>query len=111
MGSVEMYRGYVQELLGRYAQRYPAWAEVEVQTLYDTERDHYQVLLLGWEECHRVYDCLLHVDIRESKIWVQEDRTEAGLATELMGLGVPKEDIVLAYHAPYKRPYTGFAVG
>ena len=48
-----MYRGYVQELLGRYAQRYPAWAEVEVQTLYDTERDHYQVLnghiiLCGW---------------------------------------------------------------
>jgi hypothetical protein len=57
MGRVEMYRGYVQELLGRYAQHYPAWAEVEVQTLYDTERDHYQVLLLGWEECHRVYEC------------------------------------------------------
>ena len=48
MGRVEMYRGYVQELLGRYAQRYPAWA---------------------------------------------------------------KDDIVLACHAPYKRPYTGFAVG
>jgi hypothetical protein len=104
-------RGYVQELLGRYVQRYPAWAEVEVQTLYDTERDHYQVLLLGWEEFHRVYECLLHVDIREGKIWIQEDRTEAGLANELMELGVPMEDVVLAYHAPYKRPYTGFAVG
>ena len=24
--------------------------------------------------------------------------------------GVPKEDIVLAFHAPHKRPYTGYAV-
>jgi hypothetical protein len=29
----------------------------------------------------------------------------------LVALGVPKEDIVLAFHAPYKRPYTGFGVG
>jgi len=26
-------------------------------------------------------------------------------------MGVPKEDIVLAYHAPYKRKFTEFAVG
>ena len=62
-------------------------------------------------ELHRVYECLLHVDIREGKVWIQEDRTEVGLACELMELGVPKDDIVLAFHAPYKRPYTGFAVG
>ena len=110
MDRVEMYRGYVQELLEHYAQRYPVCAGVEVQTLYDTERDHYQVLLLGWEGLHRVYECLLHVDIREGKVWIQEDRMEVGLACELMELGVPKDDIVLAFHAPYKRPYTGFAV-
>jgi hypothetical protein len=28
----------------------------------------------------------------------------------LLARGVPKEDIVLAFHPPYKRPYTGFAV-
>jgi hypothetical protein len=33
------------------------------------------------------------------------------MANELVALGVPKEDIVLAFHAPYKRQYTGFAVG
>lgn len=36
--------------------------------------------------------------------------TEVGVANELVELGVPKEDIVLAYHAPYQRKYTGFAV-
>ncbi|MBL7066116.1 MAG: XisI protein [Anaerolineae bacterium] len=33
---------------------------------------------------------------------------EVGVANELVELGVPKA--VLAYHAPYERPYTGFAV-
>ena len=111
MGKVKIYRGYVQKLLAHHAQHYAACADMEVQRLYDTERDHYQVLLLGWEELHRVYECLLHIDIREGKIWIQEDRTESGLANELVDLGVPKDDIVLAFHAPYKRPYTGFAVG
>ena len=36
------------------------------------------------------------------------DRAKTGITDELAELGVPKEDIVLAYHPPYKRPYTGF---
>ncbi|MBD2329816.1 XisI protein [Alkalinema sp. FACHB-956] len=33
------------------------------------------------------------------------------MANELIDRGVPKQDIVLAYHAPYARKLTGFAVG
>jgi hypothetical protein len=29
---------------------------------------------------------------------------------ELVQLGVPKDYIVLAFHSPYKRQFTGFAV-
>ena len=110
MGKLETYRTAVQELLARHAQRYPVYTGVEIQTLFDTERDHYQLLLVGWEDLQRVYTCVLHVDIRADKLWIQEDRTEAGAASELMEMGVPKDAIVLAFHAPYKRPYTGFAV-
>ena len=39
----------------------------------------------------------------------QHDGTEEGIANRLVAQGVPKEHIVLAFHAPYKRPYTGFA--
>jgi hypothetical protein len=35
---------------------------------------------------------------------------QSGVANELVDLGVPKEDIVLAYQPPYKRAYTTFAV-
>ena len=32
------------------------------------------------------------------------------MAQELVEAGVPKQDIVLAFHAPYKRKFTDFAV-
>lgn len=50
------------------------------------------------------------MDIKEGKIWIQQDGTESGVANELVGLGVPKEAIVLAYQPLYKRAYTAFAV-
>ena len=36
---------------------------------------------------------------------------DAVITHELVELGVPKSDIVLAFHAPYKRKFTGFATG
>ncbi|MBV7334508.1 XisI protein [Chloroflexi bacterium TSY] len=44
------------------------------------------------------------------KIWIEIDWTEEGIATELVAAGVPKEDIVLAFHHPSMRQYTEFAV-
>jgi hypothetical protein len=83
----------------------------EIQLLFDTERHHYQVLNIGWKQQIRTYGVIIHVDIKDDKIWIQRDGTEIGVANELMAVGVPKEDIVLGFHAPYKRQFTGFAVG
>lgn len=78
--------------------------------IFDHENDHYQLLYVGWHENTRIRGCILHIDIKNNKIWIQHDGTEIGVANVLVDNGVPKEDIVLAFHAPYKRPYTGFAV-
>ena len=65
---------------------------------------------VGWKGAERTHHCVLHLDLKENgKIWVQEDWTEAGLANELMKMGVPKSDIVLAFYAPFRREDTGFA--
>ena len=52
----------------------------------------------------------VYVRIRDGKFWIEEDWTEEGIATELVRAGVPKEDIVLAFHDPKTRQYTDFAV-
>jgi hypothetical protein len=82
----------------------------EIQLLFDKERNHYQVLNIGWKDQKRIYGVIIHVDLKDDKIWIQRDGTEIGIANQLVALGVPKEDIVLGFQAPYKRQLNEFAV-
>lgn len=116
MERLNLYRDHLQAILeehqrlSRVALRRPS-DEVDTQILIDRERDHYQLVKVGWRgETEPIFGCTIHVSIRDGKVWIERDHTEYGVAAELMDRGVPKEDIVLAFHAPYKRPYTGFAV-
>ena len=104
MEKIEKYRTYIEQLLTKYGSYKPAHGDVERQLLFDRERDHYQLCICGWEDSQRVRGCLLHLDLKQGKIWIQHDSTESNIATELVTLGVPKEDIVLAFHPPYLRP-------
>ena len=110
MDRVADYPTYIEEILRSYGQYTPAYGDVEVETVIDREQQHYQLLTVGWNKDRRVWGCIVHIDIKDQKIWVQHDGTEEGVANLLVEKGVPKQDIVLAYHAPYKRQYTGFAV-
>ncbi len=110
MANIDLYRQYIQQVIKQHTRYQPSYGQVELQTLFDTEHDHYQLVHAGWHKNHRKYGCLIHMDIKNGKVWIQYDGTEVGVANELVELGIPKEDIVLAYHPPYKRPYTGFAV-
>jgi hypothetical protein len=47
----------------------------------------------------------------ELKTLQQYDGTEVGVANQLIEMGVPKQDIVLAFHEPEVRQFTDFAVG
>lgn len=106
------YRRYIQQLLsGRAARSMNANPQVEAQTVFDLARDHYQLVYVGWRRNgDRDYGCLLHLDIKDGKIWIQYDGTEGGIADALVELGVPKEDIVLGFHPPSVRQFTEFAV-
>ena len=104
------YSQIIQEILNNHSANDVANG-TEVQLLFDSERHHYQVLNIGWKEQRRIYGVIIHVDIKDKKIWIQRDGTEIGIANELIAAGVPKEDIVLGFHAPYKRQFTDFAVG
>jgi len=111
MVKTETYRKHVQDIIRKYADFKTIYGnELEAQTIFDTVNDHYQLVRAGWHDKKRIYGCVVHIDIKNSKIWIQHDGTEKGIANELVALGIPKENIVLAFHAPYKRSYTGFAV-
>ena len=110
MAPIEHYRQYIRKLLIERAGLYTNNPDIECQLVFDTEHDHYQLLDVGWEELKRVYSCFIHIDIKDGKIWIQRNMTELDIAEELVEMGVPKQDIVLGLHPPYKRPYTGYGV-
>lgn len=112
MAGIDQYRQIIRQLLSTKVSSAHADSnsEVECQLLFDSERDHYQVLDIGWEEMKHVYHCFIHIDIKDGKIWIQRNMTEDDLAQELIEMGVAKEDIVLGLHPPYKRPLTGYGV-
>jgi XisI protein len=110
MDKLEQYRDYIKQILKKYQLYTKADSVIEAQTIFDTEHDHYQLVYVGWENQRRVYGCVLHLDIKNGKIWIQHNGTEANIADELIDLGVSMTDIVLGFHSPYKRQFTNFAV-
>jgi XisI protein len=110
MDKLALYRQYIQSILTQHCQLEPVVDGLETYTVFDTQGDHYQVVSVGWEEGARMYGCLIHIDLKDTKIWIQYDGTEYAVANELIDRGVPAQDIVLAYQAPYARKYTEFAV-
>ena len=112
MDKLDRYRQSIQESLLERASLRSQSDPVKSETVFDREGDHYQLIHLGWKNgSTRIYGCALHVDIIDGKIWIQHDGTEDAIAEQLIEKGVPKQDIVLAYHAPHVRQYTEFGVG
>ncbi len=79
-------------------------------TAFDSDSDQYAILSEGWDQQRHHHGCLIHIEIRNGKVWIQRDGTEDGVATELVEAGIAKSDIVLGFHEPSVRPHTGFAI-
>ena len=84
--------------------------ESEIKLVIDETQDHYLLIETGWHQNRRIYGTLIHIDIINEKIWIQQDGTEEGIANELVNLGISPQQIVLAYKTPERRQITDFAV-
>lgn len=112
MDRLAHYRTILKEILTTQAtemEQQPVLG-VDTELIIDEAHDNYMLSPVGWSPQGRVRGATLYVRIRNGKFWIEEDWTEEGIATHLLAAGVPKEDIVLAFHAPEVRPYTEFAV-
>ena len=67
--------------------------------------------VFGWDGVRRVHGSVIHIDIKDGKVWIQYDGTSRPVATELVAAGIPKEHIVLGFHPPDVRRHTEFALG
>ncbi len=110
MDKLTKYRQYIQQLLIEESQGKTIGGDIESQTVFDLANDRYLLIDLGWNGHRRIYNCLLHLEIRECKIWIQRNQTDTVIADKLIAKGVAKEDIILGLQPPYLREYTKFGV-
>lgn len=109
MDKIENYRNIVEKVLHEYAVIPYSYGEIERRTMFDRQKDVYMLYIVGWDNDGRVHGIISHLDIIDGKIWIQRDGTEDGIADDLEREGVPKSDIVLAWHEPELRKYTEYA--
>ena len=110
MDKLEKYRDIIEKVINEYAAIPYTYGEIERRTIYDRKKDSYLLYIVGWNSRGRIHGINIHLDIIDGKIYIQHDGTEAGIVTDLEREGVPKSDIVLAWHEPELRKYTEYAV-
>jgi len=113
MDKLDQYRDIIESKLNAFvaiSERALGSDKFRDEAVFDRHKDNYLVFREGWDGSRRVHSFVIHIEIINGKIVIQEDWTEHGLAKDLEAAGVPKSDIVLGFQPPEVRPLTGYAV-
>lgn len=100
----------IYPILKEYADIPYYYGDLKHKLIISDNYKDYLLFTLGWENDVKVHGCLVHLEIIEDKIWIHRDGLEDGIANDLVRAGIPKSQIVLAFHPPEIRHYTEFAV-
>jgi hypothetical protein len=111
MDPVDKYRTIVKKLICEYASYRPSNGQIQTEVVVDPERDHYEVIHIGWDGVRRVHGAVVHIDIIDGEVWIQYNGTRHAIAEELLAAGIPREAIVLGFHPPDVRRHTEFSAG
>lgn len=101
----------LEQVLRSYIDVLDLGSEIRVYLVTSDDRNHLMLMHEGWQGDRRLYGAIVHGEIRDGRIWIHYDGTEAGITEELVMEGVLKEQIVLAFQPPYARKHTGYAIG
>ena len=110
MDKLTEYRQLITQVLTEYTDIPYKYGDLTCELIISQDENRFVLITQGWEKDTRVHGCLVHLDVINNKIWIQRDSTEEGIATDLEAAGIPKSDIVLAFHPQRLRKYTEYAV-
>lgn len=111
MDKLETYKKILREIITEYAGYKPRNSPHELLPICDDAACEYVLMSIGWDEKeNRKYHSIFHFRIKNDKIYVEQDNTDANPVQQMLDAGVPKEDIVLAFYSPSHRKLTDFAL-
>lgn len=86
---------------------------IKYQAIIDTQNNHFQLVIIGWEADNFTYSVLIHLDIhpKTGNIWIQQNNTEIEIDVELEKIAdIPKKHFVLGFRPDYVRKYSDYAI-
>ncbi len=105
MDKLTKYRQYIQEFLTEQCQGKSIGGDIDSETVFDLNQDRYLLIDLGWNKHRRIYNCIIHLEIKKGKILIQRNQTDILITDELINKGVNKNDIIVGTQPPYLREY------
>lgn len=110
MDRITQYADVVRRVILDHLQYAQRAGVLTYETVFDTVQHRYLLVDVSWHNDERTYTNVIHIDIIDSKLWIQRDATEDGIVDALLEANIPKEHIVLGYRSPFLRQFTEFAV-
>ena len=68
MDKLQQYQQIIQQILTEQAPPYSHSNGVETEIICDTKHDHYQLAYIGWDGQKRIFNLILHFDIKDGKM-------------------------------------------
>lgn len=104
--KLNRYRQIIEQVLETHA-KMPAVPEtVEGMVVCDPVRDQYLLMDIGWAPYGRAHDVVVHLRLKDGKVWIEWDGIEYGIARDLIEAGITKEDILFALQSRERQPMT-----
>jgi XisI protein len=110
MDKLKKYRQIIRNILTDYVNFSGSDNTSQTVPVFDSENDRYLLMVIGRENGKRIHFCLVNLQIKNEKIWIHYDGTEANFGQQLIENDVPKSDIVPAFMSPELRKFSEFAV-
>jgi len=93
MDSVTHYRQLIEAYLTEQAAIPFVPNTLHYAPVFDRERDHYLLLVIGRDRQERVHRCDIHLAIVEGKVWLQELNADVDVLHDLQRAGIPTDEL------------------
>ena len=102
MEILTKYKHIIKEILEDFAKTTIAnLPDVKTKLIIDKNDNHFILLDIGWQEDEFIHEWVFHIEIKEDKVWIHEDTTDANIAQMLIDAGIDESDIrISAWQMP-----------
>jgi hypothetical protein len=97
MDTVKSYQTVIKQVISEYAKLRPSHGNIHLEPIFDDVNSRYALMQFGWDRERRVRGNLIYVNIKDGKVLIEYDGIEGGITKDLIQMGIPERDIVLAF--------------